>query len=235
MIKPSFPIVAALTFTLPAMADDVRTETLSSGSILSILMVDPHHEHRNAFRTDVLPVAMPAITSAGGRLVATFETIDVEEGSLTPRHVYLMEWPSIAALESASAYLSDASVIEANRNITQGIFSITEDVSLSLQDGVVYEFFGGLPAGPDTPTQLQTFFQNVIPTALEYGRADALVMQPVEHADNSYFRPIAGLATWPSAAAFEQFTTTTVFLENVEAYRDPAFADLDLINTYFVE
>lgn len=216
-----------------------RTETLSSNSLITIALVDAHHEHRNVFMDELFPSVLPAIEEVGGRLVATFETIDVEEGDYTPQHIMLLEWPSVEAFEAAANDPRNLAVLdrraEAMRDFTIGFFTIPEDVTLTLEDDVVYEFFAGIPAGPDTPNQLQTFFQNVIPTALEYGRADAMLMQPVENERNGYFRPIAGLATWPSAAHFEQFTETTVFRENIEAYRNPAFAELELINTYFVE
>ena len=218
---------------------ETRTETLSSNSLITIALVDAHHEHRNVFMDELFTSVLPAIEEVGGRLVATFETFDVEEGDYTPQHIMLLEWPSVEAFENAANDPRNLAVLdrraEAMRDFTIGFFTIPEDVTLTLEDGVVYEFFAGIPAGPDTPTQLQTFFQNVIPTALEYGRADAMLMQPVENERNGYFRPIAGLATWPSAAHFEQFTETTVFRENIEAYRNPAFAELELINTYFVE
>ena len=230
--------VSALALTSAAAAES-RTETLSSNSIISVALVDAKHEHRDVFLGELFPSVLPAIEEVGGRLVATFETIDVEEGNYTPQHIMLLEWPSMDAFEKAANDPRNLAVLdrraEVMRDFTLGFFTIPEDVTLTLEDDVVYEFFAGIPAGPETPNQLQTFFQNVIPTALEYGRADAMLMQPVESERNGYFRPIAGLATWPSAAHFEQFTETTVFRENIEAYRNPAFAELELINTYFVE
>ena len=77
-----------------------RTETLSSNSLITIALVDAHHEHRNVFMDELFPSVLPAIEEVGGRLVATFETIDVEEGDYTPQHIMLLEWPSVEAFES---------------------------------------------------------------------------------------------------------------------------------------
>ena len=231
-------VMAVAAFSQPTYAKD-RIETLSKNSVISIALIDAHHETRDVFTKELFPKVLPAIEEAGGRLVAKFETIDVEEGNITPQHVFLLEWPSLEAFSKAANDQRNLDVLDRRaqvlRNFHIGFFKIKDDVKLELKKDVVYEWFAGNPAGPQTPNQLQTFFQNVIPTALEYGRQDQLIMQPVEFESNSYSRLIAGMATWPTAAHFEQFTNTTVFRENVKEYRDPAFANLELINTYFVE
>ena len=229
---------AALLVAAPSIAD-AKTVNISKDSVLGVAYIDSKHESRDVFFKDYFPRVLPAMTDAGAKVLAKFETIDVEEGNVTPQHILLIEWPSIAAFETAAQdprTRQNLSLREnALRDFRIGFFKVPQDTSVTFKEDVVYEWFGGKPASPETPNLLQTFFQSVIPTALEYGRADALQLQPVQYKRNTHFRPIAGLATWPTAAHFEQFTNTDVFRENIVKYRNPAFGELELINTYFVE
>ena len=215
-----------------ALAEGPMVE-LNQGETISLHFIDASHSQRGEFVNTVLPSAMDDIMAAGGRMVAKFETIDVEEGDVTPQHVVLMAWADDDGFNAAMDEIAPAAADL--RAHTVGLFTVAQPVSFVLKDDVVYEWFAGNPAGPDTPNQLQTFFQNVIPTAMEYGRADAMLMQPVPSDHVNYPRMIAGMATWPTAASFEGFTNTDVFRTNIVEYRDPAFATLELINTYWVE
>ena len=40
---------------------ETRTETLSSNSLITIALVDAHHEHRNVFMDELFPSVLPAI------------------------------------------------------------------------------------------------------------------------------------------------------------------------------
>ena len=232
-------VACTSTGTAIAQEENGKTVSLSSDELVAIAYIDSKHDSRDVFFDEYFPKVLPAIEDAGGKVLAKFETIDVEEGDLTPQYVLLLQYPSVEAFQQAATdprAVQNLSIREnALRDFRIGFFNIPEDVTLTFEDDVVYEFFAGTPAGPETPQKLQSFFQNVIPTALEYGRADALQLAPVQFDRNSYFRPIAGLATWPTAAHFEQFTNTDVFRTNVENLRNPAFGELELINTYFVE
>lgn len=218
-------------YTSTAFAGEMVT--MDKGATVSIHFIDAPHSMRGDFVNNKLPALLPAVQDAGGSLVGKFETIDVEEGEITPQHVVVMQWPNVDALETVlKGAMKDASAFRAH-NV--GVFTMAQDVSFELKENVVYEWFGGNPSGPETPQKLQTFFQNVIPTAMEYGRADAMIMQPVESSVSDYSRMIAGMATWPTAASFEQFTNTDVFRTNIKEYRNPAFSTLELINTYYVK
>ncbi len=231
-LKSTYLSLALGVLATSALAEGPMVE-LSQGETISLHFVDAPHSKRGAFVNTVLPSAMDDIMTAGGRLVAKFETIDVEEGDITPQHVVLMAWSDVDGFNAAMDVIAPAATDL--RAHTVGLFSVAQPVSFELKDDVVYEWFAGNPAGPDTPNQLQTFFQNVIPTAMEYGRADAMLMQPVASGHVNYPRMIAGMATWPTAASFEGFTNTDVFRTNIVELRDPAFATLELINTYWVE
>ncbi len=238
-IKVPLVVVGALAAVSGTVFAAEKEVTLPKTSVYGVAYIDAKHQHRDVFFNDYFPAVLPAMEAAGAKVLAKFETIDVEEGDLTPQHVLLVEWPStdafVASTKDKRVKKKIALREKALRDFRIGFFQIPETVTVTFTKDVVYEWFAGTPSSAETPKQLQTFFQNVIPTALQYGRADALQLMPVEHEKNTYFRQIAGLATWPTAAHFEQFTNTDVFRENIEKYRNPAFAKLELINTYFVE
>lgn len=223
--------IAAL-LTSPVLAES-KTVEFSKGDVISLHFIDETHQARGHFIKEKLPELSPTVEQSGGKVVAKFETIDVEEGDITPQYVVLMAWPDKSKFESA--FTKETIAQDGLRAHNIGLFSLAQDTAFKLTDKVVYEWFGGNPSGAETPKQLQTFFQNVIPTAMEYGRSDALMMQPLDSGMSDYKRLIAGMATWPTAASFEQFTNTDVFRSNIQAYRNPAFSNLELINTYWVK
>ena len=229
---------ALMLVATPTLAN-AKTVRISKDSVLGVAYIDAKHESRDVFFKEYFPKVLPAMEKAGAKVLGKFETIDVEEGDLTPQYILLIEWPSMAAFEKSTKDLSAKKHLplreKAMRDFRIRFFNVAQDVEVTFQKDVVYEWFGGTPASPETPKLLEIFFGNVIPTALEYGRADTLQLQPVQHELNKHFLPIAGLATWPTAAHFEKFTNTDVFRENIKKYRDPAFSNLELINTYFVE
>lgn len=69
---------------------------------------------------------------------------------------------------------------------------------------------------------------------MEYGRGQFFNFSPIAVEGASYNRGIAGVATWSSAADFYQFTNTTVFRDGIEKYRNPALAELEIINTHYL-
>ena len=220
-----------------ALAENV-TVTLSSNHVLEVVFVDLKHGEKDMFLSTDLPRAEALIGRHGGQLSAKFITIDVNEGRNTPQYVLILEWPTAHAAEAFSKDRhNDVFDTQSNaslRALYRGLFTIESDVSFTPEKETVYEFFSSNPASAETPTLLGRFFQSVIPVALDYGREDLLNLKLVDHAGDNYDRQIFGVAKWPSAADFYQFTNTTIFREGVVSYRDPAFANLELINTQFL-
>ena len=225
------------TATNTAHAVDV-TVNLSSNHILEVVFVDLKHGEKDGFLAHDLPQAEKLANKHGGELSAKFVTIDVNEGKNTPQFVLILEWPSIKAADAFSKDAhNDVLNRESNaslRDLYRGLFTIENDVTFTPQRETVYEFFSSNPASSATPDLLGQFFQSVIPIALEYGREDILNLKLVDYKGDNYNRLIFGVAKWPSAEDFYQFTNTTVFREGVVKYRDPAFANLELINTQFI-
>lgn len=214
------------------------TVTLKKESVIEIAFVDIKHGQKDTFLNEYLANIEPIINDHGGRLVARFETFDVIEGQITPQYVLLLDWPSVGAFDAATKdqrlekYLPFRE--QSLRALHFGLFSIEKDVSITLKKGIVYEFFAGNPGTPKAPELLGQFFQKVIPTAMQYGRGTLLELGPVSYEGDNYNRLIAGVATWPSAAHFFQFTNTSVFREGVEEFRNPALAEQEIINTYYI-
>lgn len=232
------PVVAILLLLTGVAAAADKTITLSKDSVIEIVFVDLKDAQKDVFFNDYLSKVEPIIESHGGKVKAKFETFDVVEGDITPQYVLLLEWPSVDAFDDAVKDGRAARYLplreQSTRALHLGLFTIQEDASFTLQEGVVYEFFAGNPASPKAPEMLGQFFQKVIPTAMEYGRGTLLELKPVNYAGDNYDRMIAGVATWPSATHFYQFTNTTVFREGVREFRDPALTEQEIINTYFV-
>lgn len=238
MAHAATPLALAALFAAgPAAADTVVD--FSAGEVIEIVYVDIKHGQQDTFFVDYFPNVEPLFADHGGRVVAQFETFDVVEGDITPQHVLLLQWPSAAAFDAALKDDRAAPFVptrsEALRDLHFGLFTVDQDTTVTFRDDVVYEFFAAIPGNPDAPAMLGRFFQNVIPTAMGYGRATELSLQPVAFDGDNYDRPIAGLASWPSAAHFYRFTNTTVFRDNVRDLRDPALAQMEIINTRLVD
>lgn len=228
--------VSFMALTTQALAQD-NTLAIEKGSIVEVVFVDLAHGEEDRFFNDYFAKVEPILADHGGRVVARFDTFDTVEGEITPQHVLLLNWPSVEAFDTAIKDKRAEPLLplrqQTLRNLHVGLFTVEEDVSVSLKEGVVYEFFAGNPAVPEAPEMLGQFFNSVIPTALEYGRGGLLDLKPVDYAGDNYDRMIAGVATWPSAADFYRFTNTDVFRDGVEKFRNPALAEQEIINTYY--
>jgi len=226
-------VALCATFAGGAIAQE-RSVTLSAGSVIEVAYFDVKHDQKRGFFDSYLSDTK----SRGGNFVARFETFDVIAGDITPQYVMLVEWPSVASFDDALSERRNASDFAAQgqslRRLDFGLFSIAEDVSITLQEGVVYEFFAGNMASSDAPALLGQFFQTVMPTALQYGRGSLLDMAPVDYDGDNYDRAFAGVATWPSAAQFYQFTNTTLFRDGTREFVAGALSDQEIIATFYV-
>ncbi|KAJ56226.1 hypothetical protein ACMU_10765 [Actibacterium mucosum KCTC 23349] len=231
-MKTALATLPALFLGTAAFADF----TVPAGSVLQLLYLDLKHGQHDAYFNDYARPLDPVVAEHGGVWHAVFDVIGVHEGNLKPDYVSMIAWPSTEAFRT---FLSDPRVQE-NAAIRDGA---VREMKFALHDvpapieidtttkGKVYEFFGGNMASPDSPKMLGTFFQNVIPTALTYGRETLAELPPSNFDKDTFEHQVSGIAGWPTAAEFNQFVTTEVFQANIKELRDPAINDLFLINT----
>lgn len=237
MLKTLITTAAMLTATLtPSFA--FADVTVPEGRVLEIVYLDLKHGQHDAFFDEYFSPINEIIEDHGGRWLGKFEVIETHEGDLMPDYVLVLDYASVEDFKASNAdpKASDLLATRGNyvRDVKISLFNLDAPVNFSSEPGMMFEFFGADMASPDAPAQLGEFFGAVMPVAADYGRQDVAGFQPPHNAGGNLTRMVNGIASWKSAAAFNQFVTTEAFLNGIRDYRDPALKDLYMVNAVLV-
>lgn len=246
-MRPASSLAFALSCTLLtalsagtaiAAEPDPMAQTIQFNAehLHEVALIDLADGQTDIYFEEYLPRLQEVIAEHGGSLSARFETIDVVNGRFAPQFIMMFDWPDQAAWDNAQADIVATRAVSPDlfRTRHSAFFTLATDASFRPEPGQVFEFYAGSAASERTPELMREFRQRVIPLATQYGRAALLQLSPADLAPTEFSQRSAGLVIWPDAASFHQFTHTDIFKDAARDFRDPASADLMLINTYYM-
>lgn len=196
--------------------------TFKADKLIEVALLSVQKGKENQFMQEYFSQVMPVALPYGAKPIASFAVTRKVEGTKPVEMVVFFEWESIEqkrAFEQNPKYLELRNLRDdALTFLSQGYFSVEEDVTYQIADNKVYDF-AGLFINPAKAQHLQEYFQAVFPEAQKpkFGYTPIATLNAIPGVyDQNYHPSVIAFAEWKGGAnAVDEFQKTKVFQQNV--------------------
>ncbi|RNC85082.1 MAG: DUF1330 domain-containing protein [Winogradskyella sp.] len=208
--------------------EPVKTEvktadiTFKKGKLIEVALLTVKPDGQKAFMEEYFPKVMPVAVPYGAKPIASFAVTKTVMGNKPNQMVVFFEWDNVdqkRAFERNPEYLKLRNIRDnALSFLSQGYFQVENDVTVTISTDKTYDF-AGLFINPEKASQLQEYFQAVLPTASkpEFGYTPIVNLNPYKGAhDQNYHPSVIAFAEWKGGTdSQERFEKTKAFKDNV--------------------
>lgn len=221
-------LILFLTLFLPLSAHaKEKTLTLTTGSVVEATYMKATD---NKTLGKYYKLLIPLAEEYGAKPWIDFSITSVESGKIRPNFVVLFKFPSSDDMEDFRGDKRVRKIQPLLVRATNGFYvehvKAEKDMSFTFSDEKTYELYS-LWINPENAKSLNTYFQRVGATAVDFGAKFPISLKPVCISSKGRLPSKFGISEWPSEDSKEAFLLSDVFTENVHL-RDHALDKMNL-------